>query len=74
MLDGATANMPELSPAATPLMEAARHAIVDTVRGACEVPVAEALDIQARHSGGFMTSKACLSGTIGAMYKKTWAI
>jgi hypothetical protein len=35
------------------------------------VPLAEALDIQARHSGDFMTTKACLGGVIGGMYKKT---
>ncbi len=28
-------------------------------------------DAQARHSGDFMTTKACLSGVIGGMYKKT---
>jgi hypothetical protein len=49
----------------------AQQAIFDTVRHACDASLAEAVLIQARHSAGFMTSKACLKGTVGSMCTKT---
>ncbi len=70
-LDGVTDAVGELSAAASPGMDAGRKAILDTIRAATGASLGEALEIQARHSGGFMTSKACQSGVIGSAWKKT---
>jgi enoyl-CoA hydratase/carnithine racemase len=70
-LDGVVEAVPDLAPAASPEMEAGRRAILDTIRAATAAPVEEALTIQARHSGGFMTGDACRSGIIGTAWKKT---
>jgi enoyl-CoA hydratase/carnithine racemase len=70
-LQGVVDAVPELSEAGNPLMEAGRRAIVDCIRESCAAPLAEAIDVQSRHSGGFMTSKECMKGSVGAMYQKT---
>jgi len=75
---GALKDMPRdvsgLAPASDPGAAAARKAIFENVLASTQVPVSEALDIQARLSGAFMTSKACLRGAIGTAYKKTWKV
>jgi len=70
-LAGVADTVPPLGPAADPGMEAGREAILLCIKGATAAPLAEALDVQARHSGDFMTTKACLGGVIGGLYKKT---
>jgi enoyl-CoA hydratase/carnithine racemase len=70
-LQGVADTVPPLGPAGDPGMEAGREAILANIKASTAVPVAEALEIQARHSGDFMPSKACLGGVIGGMYKKT---
>jgi enoyl-CoA hydratase/carnithine racemase len=47
-------------------LDGARKAILDCVHASCTVPLAEALGIQAKHSGNFMTSALCRKGVIGA--------
>ena len=54
--------------------EAARRAIAECVRAACEVPLAEAVDVQANHSAGFMLTQWCRHGRVGGEYQKTMAI
>ena len=54
--------------------EAARKAIMDCVRASCTVPMSQALEIQAKHSAGFMTTKPCHKGAIGSTWKKTMDI
>jgi 3-hydroxyacyl-CoA dehydrogenase len=49
-----------------PATEAARKAILDCVMGSCGVPASEALTVQAKHSAGFMNSRFCREGMIGA--------
>jgi len=61
-------------PAGGPPIEAARKAILDNVVASCEAPLADALDIQAKHSAGFMSSKYCHKGVIGTAYTKTMKI
>ena len=51
--------VPALPEAPSPQTEAARHAILACVRGACAAPLAEALETQARHAGAFMASEGC---------------
>jgi enoyl-CoA hydratase/carnithine racemase len=70
-LDRVVEAVPDLAPAASPEMEAGRRAILDTIRAATAAPMEEALTIQARHSGGFMTGDACRRGVIGTAWKKT---
>jgi enoyl-CoA hydratase/carnithine racemase/3-hydroxyacyl-CoA dehydrogenase len=70
-LDGVVDALGELAAAPHPGMEAGRKAIMDTIRAATGASLGEALEIQARHSGGFMVSKACHQGVIGSAWKKT---
>ncbi|MFI5165775.1 MAG: hypothetical protein ACHQQS_04070 [Thermoanaerobaculales bacterium] len=69
-LDSVGALLPALSDAASPEMEAARRAILANVRASCACSLAEALDVQAKHSGAFMVTPECLRGAVGAAYKK----
>jgi len=59
-----------LSAPDNPGMEAARKAIVETIQDSCSVSLSEALSIQSRHSAGFMTSKHCKKGIIGATFNQ----
>jgi len=53
---------------------AARKAILDSIQASCGATLDQALGVQAKHSGGFMTSKTCLGGAIGAEYTKTMRV
>ncbi|MHC4415269.1 MAG: hypothetical protein ACYS0G_08300 [Planctomycetota bacterium] len=55
-------------------VEAARKAIVDSIQASCGTSLGEALDVQSRHSAGFMLTKACQSGRVGAEYAKTMKV
>jgi enoyl-CoA hydratase/carnithine racemase len=72
-LDGVPKEISGLTPgdAAT---EAARKAILDNVISACGASLSDALDIQAKHSAGFMSGKFCQKGRIGAECKKTMSV
>jgi enoyl-CoA hydratase/carnithine racemase/3-hydroxyacyl-CoA dehydrogenase len=72
-LSGIDDRLPELSPVGGGI-ETGRKAILDSIRASCGVTLAEANQVQARHSGGFMPSKACLRGVIGTMFTKTMKI
>jgi enoyl-CoA hydratase/carnithine racemase/3-hydroxyacyl-CoA dehydrogenase len=69
-LTGIPADLSDLSPAAGASMQAGRKAILDTILASCGVPLSEAIGVQATHSGEFMTSASCRSGTVGAAYAK----
>jgi len=56
--------------AAGPAVEAARQAILNTIRESCAVPLSEAISVQAMHSGVFMTSTHCRAGMIGASFER----
>ena len=73
-LEGIPRDAGGLAPASSPGMAAGREAILENVLASTGVPASEALDVQARHSGGFMTSKPCLKGAIGSAYSKTWKV
>jgi hypothetical protein len=47
---------------------------VDCIQGACASALSEALEVQARHSAGFMVSSACRHGEIGSQYTKTMLV
>jgi enoyl-CoA hydratase/carnithine racemase len=63
-----------LAPAGSSLAAAGRKAILDCVQGSCSATLADALEVQARHSGGFMATKSCMKGVIGAAYSKTMLV
>jgi enoyl-CoA hydratase/carnithine racemase len=75
--EGALKDVPKevsgLSPG-DPGTEAARKAILENVLSSCGSALSGALDIQARHSAGFMSGKYCQKGSIGAEYTKTMKI
>lgn len=52
-------------------LEAARKAIVDCVQSSCAATLAEAIDVQSRHSADFMVTDACRRGRVGAEAKRT---
>lgn len=52
--------------AQSPSAEAARRAVANAIVASTSVPLAEALEVQARHAGGFMASRPCIEGRIGA--------
>jgi len=53
-----------------PAMEGAQKAIMDCIQASCNVALSEALDVQAKRSGNFMTNKLCQKGAIGAEARK----
>jgi len=75
--EGMLKNIPAdvgLSVPDSPATEAARKAILETIRDSCAVPLSEALDVQARHSAGFTVSSFCRQGSIGAEHQKTMMV
>jgi enoyl-CoA hydratase/carnithine racemase len=63
-----------LAPTQDPATQAARKAILDTIEAACGATLSEALAIQARHSAGFMSSRHCQKGVVGAAFTKTMKV
>lgn len=58
----------------SPATEAARKAILQSVRDACGASLCEALAVQARHSADFIASRCCKGGSIGAEHAKTMMV
>jgi hypothetical protein len=63
-LKGVPSDIPGLRPSP------GREAISKCVQASCGVSYDEALEVQARHSAEFMTSKGCNSGVVGQAYGK----
>ena len=57
-----------------PATEAARRAIMHSIRDSCGVALSEALDVQARHSAEFTVTSFCREGSIGAEHLKTMMV
>ena len=74
VLAGVPTDVPGLPEADGEMGRAARTAMVECIQGACGSTLSEALELQARHSAAFMTSKACKRGEIGAQYTKTMMV
>jgi enoyl-CoA hydratase/carnithine racemase len=75
--EGALKNVPKEISGLTPgdaATEAARKAILQNVLSSCGTTISEALEIQARHSAGFMSGTYCQKGSIGAEFTKTMKI
>jgi len=62
----------ELQPpdSADPVVISARKAIMECVNDACQVPLSDAIVVQAKHSAAFMSSKDCRHGVIGTEAEK----
>ncbi|MEE9443593.1 MAG: hypothetical protein V3V99_13090 [candidate division Zixibacteria bacterium] len=63
-----------LTDSGNPATEAARKVIMDCIRNSCESPISEALEIQAKHSADFMSSKYCQKGMIGSEAVKVMSV
>jgi enoyl-CoA hydratase len=72
-LAGVPTDVPGLA-GADPMVAAARVAIMECVQRSCAAPLADALAVQAKISGDFMTSKVCRGGAVGADYSKTMEV
>jgi enoyl-CoA hydratase/carnithine racemase/3-hydroxyacyl-CoA dehydrogenase len=57
-----------------PGQRAGREAIADCIRRSCGVPLAKALDLQAKLTAAFMVSPACRGGVVGTDYAKTMLV
>ncbi|HEB84262.1 MAG TPA: hypothetical protein ENI92_04585 [Bacteroidetes bacterium] len=64
------AEVPGLPASADPAVENARKAVMECIRASCGVPLSQALDVQAKHSAGFMVSSGCVKGVIGSSRRK----
>ena len=73
-LAGVPTTVPGLPAAESAAQEAARKAIMDCVKGGCGVPLAQALDVQAKISGDFMVTPTCMGGVVGTDFQKTMKI
>jgi enoyl-CoA hydratase/carnithine racemase len=58
----------------SPATEAARKAIMRSIRDSCGVALSEAIGVQARHSAGFTVTPVCREGSIGTEYLKTMMV
>ncbi len=67
-------DVPGLPPAENQTVEAGRKAIMDCIKASCGATLAQALEIQAKHSAGFMVTKPCQKGQIGSDFKKVMKI
>jgi enoyl-CoA hydratase/carnithine racemase/3-hydroxyacyl-CoA dehydrogenase len=73
MLEGIPAAV-GLSASESPATQAARKAIMETIRDSCGVPLSGALDVQARHSADFTVTSFCREGSIGAEHSRTMMV
>jgi enoyl-CoA hydratase/carnithine racemase len=73
ILEGITTEV-SLTDPDNPGVEAARKAIIDTIKDSCGTDIQNALIVQAQHSADFMTSESCKRGSIGTEYKRVMAV
>jgi enoyl-CoA hydratase/carnithine racemase/3-hydroxyacyl-CoA dehydrogenase len=66
--------MPGLKGSVDAATEGARQAILENIQQACGTTLSKALEVQARHSAGFMTGELCRQGVIGTAFKKTMVV
>jgi enoyl-CoA hydratase/carnithine racemase len=52
----------------------ARKAIMACIQNSCKATLVDAISVQAKHSGDFMTTKLCKKGVVGSAYTKTWKV
>jgi enoyl-CoA hydratase/carnithine racemase len=54
-----------------PAIDAARRVIHETVLASTGVPLADALEVQSKHSAAFFSHEACRRGVVGMAWAKT---
>jgi enoyl-CoA hydratase/carnithine racemase len=64
----------DLADAGDAATDVARQAIMATVQASCGASLADALSVQAKHSAGFMKTRECQKGMVGATFVKTMKI
>ncbi|MBU0765633.1 MAG: hypothetical protein KJ607_12435 [Bacteroidetes bacterium] len=57
-----------------PVLLEARKAIMNSIQNSCNATLAEAISIQCKHSGTFMSTALFKKGAIGSAYTKTWKV
>jgi len=75
--DGVLTGIPAdvgVSASDNPATEAARTAIMQSIRSSCGAPLSEALDVQAGHSADFTVTTFCRKGSIGVEYQRTMMV
>ena len=76
--EGSISNIPSEVPGLEntddPTLTEARKAILNCVMDSCKAPLAEAIAVQSKFSGDFMTTKLCKKGVVGSAYMKTWQV
>jgi 3-hydroxyacyl-CoA dehydrogenase len=70
-LKGVPTEVAGLPPVGAPAAEVARKAIMDCIQSSCGATLAEALEVQTKHSAEFMTTPQCRKGRVGAEYSRT---
>ena len=75
--EGALSGVPAdvgLPPSGSPATEAARAAIMESIRDSCGATLPEAIRVQARHSAAFSVTPFCRQGRIGSEYQRTMRV
>jgi hypothetical protein len=57
-----------------PATQAARKAIVDSIRDSCGTALSQAIDVQAKHNADFIVTSFCRKGSIGTEHRKTMIV
>jgi len=70
-LEGVPREVGGLPASGGPATEAARKAIMGSIQSSCSSTLAEALQVQTRHSAEFMTTSWCRKGRVGSEYART---
>jgi enoyl-CoA hydratase/carnithine racemase len=73
-LTGIPTDAPGLGEPDSPATEAARRAIMDNIQKSCGAPLADSVDVQAKHSAEFMMTSHCKKGRVGAERNRTMAV
>ena len=73
-LKNVTKALPKLDDEDDTMLEEARKAIIGCIQSSCNVALSEAISIQSKLSGNFMTTSLFKKGAIGSAYTKTWLV
>jgi len=73
ILEGIPADV-GMSVSDNPATEAARQAIMETIRSSCGVGLPEAIELQAKHSADFAVTSFCREGSVGAEHSRTMIV
>ncbi|MBL7114107.1 MAG: enoyl-CoA hydratase/isomerase family protein [Bacteroidales bacterium] len=73
-LTNVTKDLPGLEDTDDTSLEEARKAIIGSIQNSCNAPLSEAISIQSKRSGNFMTTSLFKKGAIGSAYTKTWLV